>query len=272
MIDEPLVRALAEDEAVAFVGSGASIPSGLPDWRNFLEQMLIYARSLPNVDWTRTAKLLKDGDFLLAAEMLQRELPLPTFTRFIVSTFGKPEFKPNDIHRSIARLPFSLAITTNIDTLLEAAYGSPPTGSWRDPDAVFNAIRSRTFAVVKLHGSVSDPLSARLTRTHYRDGALTNPEFNECIKDLLTWKTFLFIGYSLRDSDLLYLIDEARVRFGRKFGPHYAIMPQDEADPIFQAYLRDALSIETICYERDREDKDSPTREVVRILKELAGR
>jgi hypothetical protein len=272
MIDEPLVRALAEGEAVAFVGSGVSIPSGLPNWRDFLKEMLDYAQGLPNADWTRTSKLLDDGDFLLAAEMLQRELPLPTFTRFIEKKFARPGLEPNDVHRSIARLPFCLAITTNIDNLLEAAYRSPPTCSWRDPDAVFNAIRSRNFAVVKLHGSVSDPLSTRLTRTHYRDGTLTNPEFNECIKDLLTWKTFLFVGYSLRDSDLLYLIDEARLRFGRKFGPHYAIMPADEADLKFQSYLKEALSIETIPYERDKNNKDSATAKVVGILKDLAGR
>jgi GAF domain-containing protein len=273
MIDEPLVRALAKDEAIVFVGSGASIPSGLPDWRGFLKSMLEYAKTLPGEDWSRTEGFLgTDGDFLLAAEMLQRQLPPPTFTRFIEEAFGKPGLEPNEIHRSIARLPFSLAVTTNIDSLLEAAYGSPTTCTWRDPDAVFNAIRSRKFAVVKLHGSVSDPLSARLTRTHYRDGALTNPEFNECIKHLLTWKTFLFVGYSLRDSDLLYLIDEARLRYGKKFGPHYAIMPKHEADTKFQAYLKDALSIETIEYERDQNIPGSATGEVVRILKELAGR
>ena len=272
MIDEPLVRALAHKEAVAFVGSGASIPSGLPDWRKFLENMMDYAEGLPGTDWSRTRQLLKEGDFLLAAEMLQRELPIPTFTRFIEDTFGKPGLEPNELHRSIARLPFSLAVTTNIDCLLEAAYRNPSVCTWRDPDAVFNAIRSQRFTIVKLHGSVSDPLSARLTRTHYRDGTLTNPEFNECIKDLLTWKTFLFIGYSLRDSDLLYLIDEARLRFGRKFGPHFAIMPKHEADPKFQAYLRDALSIETIEYERDQDKPGDATVKVVEILKRLAGR
>lgn len=272
MIDEPLVRALIEGDAVAFVGSGASIPSGLPDWRNFLGSMLEYAKSLPGTEWSRTEQLWDDGDYLLAAEMLQRELPVPTFTRFIEGTFSAPGLEPNEIHRSIARLPFSIVVTTNIDNLLESVYRNPATCTWRDPDAVFNAIRSRNFAIVKLHGSVSDPLSARLTRTHYREGALTNPEFNECIKDLLTWKTFLFIGYSLRDSDLLYLIDEARLRFGKKFGPHYAIMPEHEADPKFRAYLKDALSIETIQYNRDENDQNSATAEVVRILKNLAGR
>ncbi|MBK7929056.1 MAG: hypothetical protein IPJ98_16740 [Bryobacterales bacterium] len=70
--------------------------------------------------WVRTRKLLEGGDFLQAAEMLQRELPRPTFIKYVESVFGEKR-DPNDIHRSIARLPFSLALTTNFDLLLEAA-------------------------------------------------------------------------------------------------------------------------------------------------------
>jgi len=46
MIDEPLVTALAGGEAVAFAGAGASIPSGLPLWRDLLKSRLKYAETL----------------------------------------------------------------------------------------------------------------------------------------------------------------------------------------------------------------------------------
>lgn len=281
MVDEPLIRALASAKAVAFVGSGASVPSGLSDWRKFLEEFIGYAGNQLGAKCNRIQDLWSHGDYLLAAELLQRELPLPTFSRFIVEKFGQPGLEANEIHQSIARLPFSLALTTNIDCLLESVYQNPSVCTWRDPDAVFHAIRSRAtgeelaqqrFPIIKLHGTVTDPLSARLTRTHYRDGTLSNSEFNECIKHLITWRTLLFIGYSLRDSGLLYLMDEARLRFGKKFGPHYAIMPETEADETFHAYLRDALSIETITYKRDESDPNWRTRAVVKILRELAGR
>src|SRR5262249_2149562 len=158
---------------------------------------------------------------------------------------------------SIVRLPFCLAITTNFDRLLETACGGKPCHSWEEHNPIFEAIHSREFAVIKMHGTVDNPGALRLTRTDYRDGSLTDVslEFNECLKALLTWKTFLFVGYSLRDSDLLRLMDEARIRFGKKFGPHYAIMPQPEVDGAFVDYLRDSLSIECLTYQVDKNDR-----------------
>ncbi|HXS99018.1 MAG TPA: SIR2 family protein [Candidatus Limnocylindrales bacterium] len=277
MIIEPLVDALASGEAVAFVGSGASISSGLPDWRTFLLDLLAYAECLHirgietgRGGWRRTRELLEGGDFLQAAEMLQRELPSRVFTSYIDSVFGKGG-EPNDIHLAIARLPFSLILTTNFDLLLEAAYDRAPSFTWRDTDGVFNAIRSKKFAIIKLHGSANDPESIRLTRTHYRDSTFGNPEFNECLKSLLTWKTMLFIGYSLRDSDLLHLVDEARLRFGKKFGPHYAIMPAQEVDDKFRAYLKDAFAIEVLEYTIATEHRDEATARVASILRDLSG-
>ena len=202
--------------------------------------------------------------------MLQRELPNPVFTNYVQRVFGAA-VEPNDLHRSIARLPFSLVLTTNFDVLLESAYRTPVCFTWRDTDAIFNAIRSKKFADVKVHGSVNDVESIRLTRTHYRDSTFANPEFNECLKMLLTWKTFLFIGYSLRDSDLLHLVDETRLRYGKKFGPHYAIMPTHEVDDKFRAYLKDAFAIEVIEYETDLDKRDDATAKVTAILRQLSS-
>ncbi len=277
MITEPLVRALAGGDAVAFLGSGASISSGLPDWRTFLSGLLDYAESLQargmdstSNGWRKTRQLLEGGDFLQAAEMLQRDLPTPTFISYIESVLGRVA-EPNEIHKSVARLPFGLALTNNFDVLLETAYRNAPDFSWKDTDAIFNAIRSKKFAIVKLHGSIGDVESIRLTRTHYRDSTFRNPELNECLKSLLTWKTLLFIGYSLRDSDLLKLFDEARLTFGKKFGPHYAIMPRHEVDDKFRAYLREAFSIEVIDYPVDTSKSEEATAKVSEILRNLSG-
>jgi NAD-dependent SIR2 family protein deacetylase len=278
IIIEPLVRAFASGEAVAFIGSGASTSSGLPDWRTFLTELLEFAESLDDGGpdtvkggWRRTRELLLGGDFLQAAEMLERELPKRVFTNYVQRVFGAA-VEPTDIHRSIARLPFSLILTTNFDVLLEAAYRTPASFTWRDTDAIFNTIRSKRFAIVKLHGSVNDVESVRLTRTHYRDSTFTNPEFNECLRTLLTWKTLLFVGYSLRDSDLLHLVDETRLRFGKKFGPHYAIMPAHEVDDKFRAYLKDAFAIEVIEYDALPDKRDQATAKVTAILRDLSGR
>ncbi len=270
MNDEPLVDALAKGEAVVYVGAGASAPSGLPLWRDFLSKFLKYAeKRMSPQDWARANRFLEDGDFLLAAEILQRGLPQGTFDAYMQRIFDAPHLQPNDIHRSIARLPFCLAITTNFDTLLEGVYHKKPPYIWKETDRVFEAIRLKNFAVVKLHGCINHG-GLRLTRTDYRDAtSAANSELNECLKALLTWKTFLFVGHSLRDSDLIRLMDEARIRYGKKFGPHYAILPGSEVEGTFRDYLREALSIECITYDPVN---DSHERKVVDILRSLAGK
>lgn len=270
-----LAEALSAEDAVVYVGAGASAPSGLPLWRDFLIDFLKYAKPhLAKEDKERADKFLQDGDFLLVAEILQRGLDKDNFKRYLTSIFDpKSPLEPNEIHRSIARLPFSLAITTNFDNLLEAAYRNTPVHTWQKIGSVFDAIRRKKFAVVKLHGSIRElnEDSLRLTRTQYTYLTGQNWGLNDCLKGLLTWKTFLFVGHSLRDSDLLRLMDETRIRFGDQFGPHYAILPRSEVEGRFSDYLWEALSIRCITYEVDKSDPNSHERGIVSILRKLAG-
>src|SRR5262245_2869803 len=106
MSDEPLIRALAEGDAVAFVGSGASIPAGLPSWPAFLEGLLQreLAGARRQEEWLRARQILHDKDFLLAAELLQRNIPGPNFRLYVNEVISRIT-EPTDIHRSIARLP-----------------------------------------------------------------------------------------------------------------------------------------------------------------------
>jgi hypothetical protein len=281
---EVLIDSLATGEAVVFVGSGASAPADLPVWRpflqNLLERAIAHSRSTRHSqsqhaigEWDLTKGLIDDGQYLLAAEMLQRHFDQITFARYIEDVFGRVT-APSGIHLAIARLPFSLALTTNFDKLLETAYREPPNViTWANPGAVFEAIRLHRFAIVKIHGTVGDAQSLRLTRTHYRMNTHENPAFTDCLRSLLLWKTLLFVGYSLRDSDLLSIIDEGRVKFGRDFGPHFAIMPSSEVDAKFAAYLKDALGVHVIQYQATpADDRAVRCQRVVTILRDLAGK
>jgi GAF domain-containing protein len=239
-----LVNAFCGNKAVAFVGAGASIPSGLPSWKEFLSAAIRRAQSSnPNRSfWDRTEAILREGDYLGTAEMLQRGLG-GQLEEYVNDAFGL-DARPSMIHHAIARLPFSLAVTTNFDRLLEDAYAKiPGVRTWRDPEAVFSAIRRRRFAVIKTHGDLENRPSIILTKTQYRDLTRLNKSFSFCLQTLLALRTFLFVGFSLRDPDISSLMDDARILFGEDFGPHYAVLFEDEVDELFADYLKAAYNI-----------------------------
>jgi GAF domain-containing protein len=244
----PLISALTRGTAVAYVGAGPSIAAGLPSWQEFLAQCLNHARyssAKDPKDWEVTRRILLHGDYLTTAELLQMALG-PQLEQYIYDVFTKVT-RPSTIHYAIARLPFALVITSNYDSLLENAYAHRPgVRTWRQADAFFGAVKNERLAIIKTHGDVGDGSSLVLTKTQYRDLVNMNEAFNSCLRTLLSLRTFLFVGTSLRDHDLLSLMDEARLTFGADFGPHYAILFEDEINFDFVAYLRSTYAIHVL--------------------------
>ena len=271
-----LVNAICTNASVVYVGAGASIPVGLPSWHKFLKECLERAESAnPSKEkWILLNSLLKQGDFLTCAELLQKEIG-PSLESYVWDTFGEADM-PSPIHHAIARIPFSLAITSNYDRLLESSYSSSPNvWTWRNPEAIFRSFKQGRFAVIKVHGNVGDGQSLVLTKTQYRDlmDLNKNRTFNDSLTILLSSKTFLFVGSSLRDHDLLRLMDDAKLTFGNSFGPHFAILFEGEADQLFIQYLRDEYNIFVILCKKPSIDLiDWRTESVCSFLKVLSGK
>lgn len=245
---QALIIALANNKAVGYIGAGPSIDAGLPSWDRLLAHCLERASTeLPfeSKSWEKAAKLLASGDFLTVAELLQRGLG-SRLDGILMDIFSNAA-TPSPIHLAIARMPFSMVLTTNYDRLIENAFStSQLVCTWREPEAVFSAIKNFHYAIVKTHGDVGKRSTTVLTKTQYRDLMYLNHQFNLCIRMLLTLRTFLFVGTSLRDPDLFHIIDEARLMHGEDFGPHYAIMFGDEIDKSYSDFLKETYSIHTI--------------------------
>jgi hypothetical protein len=269
----PLVDAIRWRKAVVYVGAGASVPAGLPTWNAFLTECFERGKqaSPDESRWAQTARLLKEGDYMTGADLLQKEIG-PALEHYVWDIFGHAHV-PSPIHFAITRVPFSLAISTNYDRLLESAYKSRPNvWTWRDPAALFSAIKHGRFAIVKVHGDVGNGPSLVLTKTQYRDLMHLNKAFNDCLTTLLSLRTFLFVGSSLRDHDLLRLMDSAKLTYGNDFGPHYAILFDDEFDIVFGRLLLETYNINVILCKRPEPGSPSwKTESVCSVLKCLSG-
>lgn len=274
----PLIHAIAHKKAVLYVGAGASIPAGLPSWEEFLRRCLERSKNEPGADfnrWEFTDELInKHRDFLAAAELLQMGLG-NQLERYIWDEFGQATV-PSPVHHALARIPASIVVTVNYDRLLETVYSERPNvWTWRDPDAFFSAIRNGRFAIIKTHGDVGNAPSLVLTRTQYRDLMHQNEAFNACFRTLLSHNTFLFVGTSLRDPDLMQQLDTAKLSLGTEFGPHYAILFDNEVDDYFAEYLKTAYNIHVILCDRKSANEswcpEKRCRAVVRLLTEIGG-
>lgn len=279
---QPLIQAFERHAAVVYVGAGASAPAELPGWRELLVRLLD-ACATPGSNHERRAfinNLIEKNDLLMAAELLQ--------TGFHATAKGQlrklltEATEPTLIHRAIARLPFALALTTNFDRLLERAYPDAERPlTYLQSTEILARLKTREFAVIKTHGDIDDAASVVLTRTHVRnlEHLAQHSAFNRCISILLSLNTFLFVGSSLRDQDLLRLMDRARLEEGENFGPHYAILFDDETNEAYREFLLNEYRIHVIrCkappVEDNEKGKDAPhwkTQAVCSVLKHLSG-
>ncbi|MBY5351189.1 SIR2 family protein [Rhizobium leguminosarum] len=119
-------------------------------------------------------------------------------------------------------------ITTNWDDFFEEESGLRPFVY--DQDLPF--IESSARRVVKIHGSISNAGSIVATKEDYNQALrrLEKGALGAYLKTLLTTKTIIYIGYSLRDSNYLSIIKSLRKIMGKFSRSAYFVSPSIDHD------------------------------------------
>jgi hypothetical protein len=207
-IPNQLLEAVRDRRAVLFAGAGISVKSlGLlaRDIRDAIGKVIQqdfpkYDSSLRSVeDVCDECVALNDKISLvnrLAELFPQHATPLPS-------------------HVAAVEL-FRFICTTNWDTLFEAAYRQVGQGYQllvRDDDAPnFNYDQHN---LLKIHGSVDQPLTLIATTDDYESYPDTHARLLSRVAELVHSNTVLFVGYGLRDEHLRRLLSRIR----REKGP-----------------------------------------------------
>jgi len=136
-------------------------------------------------------------------------------------------------HDIIARIPqFKVMVTTNWDVFMERLLNI--IAIVRDEDMAYWSDQDRQ--VIKMHGCITQPSTMVITTDDYEaflSQRLNSPIINK-IADLMATKTFLFLGYSLRDPDFEILHNKILAHIG-KFARHsFAVMPNATASLILK--------------------------------------
>jgi hypothetical protein len=141
-----LVQEIADDRAVAFIGSGLSLAAGLPDWPGLLRDLINKGRAsdaITDLDQMDLLAWLDKPDYLMLADALKHLLGRDRMAQALADRFSVA-MEPTDTHRALTSIPFAAYITTNFDTVLEDAwsaeksdrlrvYTSPADEGLRDP-------------------------------------------------------------------------------------------------------------------------------------------
>jgi formylglycine-generating enzyme required for sulfatase activity len=237
-----VVDRLKNEKLILFVGAGLSRESGLPDWKKLFE---------PYSDKLSSAK--EDTYPDLATAIISKNI----YTRgeiidHIVEKISNIDFELNKNHYLIKRLPFNIILTTNYDNILEDLY--VPTKLKRiytDNEMSRFDHRSSKIQLIYLHGDINHAEQMVVTSIDYQNYSDTHPRMVQRLKTLLQDYTFLFIGYSASDPNLLAVIDHFRLTHKEGATRHFIVL----ADPldVKRLNLRVRYGIEPIILEHHSE-------------------
>lgn len=219
-----ILSSLKKEKVVLFIGAGCSKECGIPDSKGIVD---ILKTSFGEVDF-------QNDTFL---DVCYDIVETPPYTKTDILNIIKPLLKPKNeslAFEILPKIPFGAIFTTNYDTLIEDHFGrcsDKPYECWtvkglrpREP------IQSRNYTMVyKLMGSIDseelDNGGPILTRAEYQNSILDTERYYERLQDAVLDGVLIFIGYSLKDINVIYTLDKLRDKMKDNLPYSYFISP-----------------------------------------------
>jgi hypothetical protein len=192
-----------EGRLIPFVGAGLSIPLGLPSWATLMDNIARQLGYDPEV-----FKL--HGNYLQLAEYYVAVRGSIGPLRSEMDRMFNPSdesIKASRSHTALVEMKLPLVYTTNYDGIIERAFAlkDRPCHTIANLDDIATAPADVT-QVVKFHGAFSDDASLVLTESSYFDRLEFESAVDIKLRADILGKSLLFIGYSLSDINIRYML------------------------------------------------------------------
>lgn len=202
VIDE-LAASLAGGQVIPFVGAGVSMALGLPSYAALIRELADHLGFDGPV-------FEGFGDYLTLAEYYHLEKSgLLELQRHLQTNWKKSrdEVLASPVHRALVNLGCGLIYTTNFDGFIEQAHrGMGKTyRTIRSAKDLVNLSNDRVH-IVKLHGDLSSPSTMVFTETSYFERLSFEAPMDVKFRSDALGKSLLFLGYSLSDINIRYLL------------------------------------------------------------------
>lgn len=246
---ETICNKLCDRNAVLFLGAG--INDGIKDKKGNaapLGQQLsdLIARDLLE---SKTLSVTLDE----AAEMARYRVGDEALNKYLYNLFLS--FDPGTSHLTLVQLPWDVIYTTNFDLLVEKATqvkAIQPAGVIKpvySNQADLTSFKEEDILYYKLHGSVdyANTKEGRLilTKEDYKHYELyRKPLFKRLERDLLN-RTFVFVGYALKDPNFREILEDCRNELGTKTLP-FSFAIRKSFDDTEETFWRAKYNIQLI--------------------------
>lgn len=261
---EDLIDAIRQRRAILFVGAGVSKNVGVPTTGEMVTEIARQLGEDPAIFRTY-------GDHRSLAEYYKlKKGNLGPLRSWMDVTWHRPEVdvRSSQIHRLIVDLEFPIIYTTNYDRWLEKAFdefGKEYTKIINVGDLL--KAREGVTQIVKFHGDFDDDNSIVLTESSFFERLDFESALDIKLQSDALGRPLLFIGYSLSDINIRYLLYKLQRLWERSLlrslRPRSFIFLSG-SNPVQQRLLR-ARGIEPI-----ESECESPGEGLARFLSQLA--
>lgn len=225
-IAEELADHLKDGNLAAFVGAGVSrtyvdnttnrIFAGVPTANDIV------------ADLKKTVSYIKDKDritFERAFFLIKNHEGRQGLERRILSYVNRRNIRPLPAHELLTSMPFSAYLTTNFDNLLERSLDTTNKEySVLIQDNDITHLKGTQVPLIKLHGCVTRPDTIVAAEDEYITIDKKTPIISALVQTLLSYKTVLFLGFSLSDVDFMRTYQELLDVLGDHMPRSYAIV------------------------------------------------
>lgn len=245
MVPVELALKLSKGQVILFVGAGVSMSLKLPSYGALIREIGDHV----GFDGEIFEGL---GDYLTLAEYYHhKQSGLLELQRHLQRNWkrSRKEILNSPVHRAIVDLGCDLIYTTNFDGFLEQAH--------RGMNRRYRTIRSakdlvdlptHVTHIVKLHGDLSSPTTMVFTETSFFERLSFEAPLDVKLRADALGKSLLFIGYSLTDINIRYLMFRLQRQWEKE--PEPALRPKSyvfmgRPNPV-QSMVLGSRGVETI--------------------------
>lgn len=215
------VRDLQDSNVAIFAGAGMSKAAGYVNWK----ELLCDIASDLKLNIENEADLISLAQFHVNENNNRHKINTKILDEFIEGSAS------TENHRILSRLPITTYWTTNYDCLIEKALedNQKRVAKKFKETHLSNSIYKKDCIVYKMHGDVSEPNDAVITKEDYEQYYLKRGLFTSALNGDLITKTFLFIGFSFADPNINYILSRLNNRIDKKASrQHYCFIKKPE--------------------------------------------